>query len=112
MAPPQITKRKLRLWFHVPAVFQSVFTAIFGAQRHTGIIKVAGDFVAVGIVNSKIVVHIADFKDDIQIVALAAYLSIIEADRFAAVIAAAAAVTAVAIQIAEGNTSITRIRRR
>lgn len=103
----QITKRKLHLRLDVPAVLQSVFTAVFSAQRHACIIKVTGDLVAVGIVNSKIIVHIADFKDDIQIMPFAADLGSIETDSFIAVIAAAAAVTAAAVSIAERRALIT-----
>ena len=103
----QITKRKLCLRLDVPAVLQSVFAAVFSTQRHACIIKVTGDLVAVGIVNSKIIVHIADFKDDIQVMPFAADLGIIEADRLIAVVAAAAAVTAAAVSIAERRALIT-----
>ena len=56
----QIAQGELSLRFEIPAVFQRVFTAVFAAQRDAGVVEVAGDLVAAGIVNGKVIIHGAD----------------------------------------------------
>lgn len=58
----KIAQSKLSLRLYIPAVLQAVFPAVLGTQRHACILKIAGDLIAVGIVNCKIVIHIADFE--------------------------------------------------
>ena len=103
----QIAQGELSLRLEIPAVFQRVFTAVFGAQRDAGVVKVAGDLVASGIVGGKVIVHSTDLEDHVQIMAFAADLGIIEADGFAAVVAAAAGIAAVAVGVAEGYALVT-----
>ena len=103
----KIAQSKLRLRLDIPAILQVVFASVFSTQRYARIVKIAGDLLAVGVINSKIIVHIADLKHQIQIMAFAADLRIVEADRFIAVIAAAAAVAAAAVGVADGSPLIT-----
>ena len=103
----QITQGKLGLWFDIPALVQIILPAVFRAQRNAGILYRPGDFIVGSIIDFKIIIHMAEFKYHIQIMAFIAELRIIETDRFAAVVAAAALITAAAVCIAQCNALIT-----